>query len=86
MREGGGRWLADTEHLRGFCLCSGATSGVLRGGSTFLLEERHGSSVSQLTCIELAEVYVEDSDVCDEAPSTENTEEDDEEADDEIED
>jgi hypothetical protein len=42
--------------------------------------------VSQLTCIELAFVNVEDSDVCDEAPSTENTDEDDEEADDEIED
>lgn len=78
--------MAEIEHLRGCCRCSGATSAVLRGGSTFLLEERHGSSVSQLTCIELAFVNVEDSDVCDEAPSTENTDEDDEEADDEIED
>jgi hypothetical protein len=50
------------------------------------VEERHESSLSQPTCIELADVYVEDSDVCDEAPSTENTDEDDEEADDEIED
>jgi hypothetical protein len=78
--------LADVELLRGCCRCSGATSAVLRGGRTCLLEERHGSSLSQATWIELADVYVEDSDVCDEAPSTENTDEDDEEAEDEIED
>jgi hypothetical protein len=51
-----------------------------------LLDERQESSLSHVPWMELADVYVEDSEVCDAAPSTENTEDDEEEADEEIED
>ena len=81
----------EMEHLRAFWRSSRATgSSTFRGGrtrrtvlgtSSWRKEARHWSSASQATFIRL-DAWV-DSELCDEVPSTEKTEVDDEDAEEE---
>lgn len=94
----GGALVFPDEHLRGCWRSSGATAtslvlictdGKTRftvGGASSRYDERHGSSVSHVTWIELDEVYEVASEPCDDVASTEKTDDVEEEAEEEIDD